>query len=86
MQKTRVKLLNYFKGVEWYLSLFSPPVANKSAQIYFEKSANYFTESKTPNRIKKLIANPKFVIITIDPVDRAYRWYQVTHFYSKTSL
>lgn len=69
---------NYFKGIDWYLKLFNNPI--NDSIILFEKSANYFTENKAPLRIKNLLKSPKFVIITINPVDRAYSWYQVCIF------
>lgn len=43
--------------------------------INFEKSANYFSNLKAPFRIRKLLPNIKLIIITIDPIDRAYSWY-----------
>jgi hypothetical protein len=69
------------RGIDWYIKLFDhAPIKNESSSslIFFEKSANYFTEFKAPNRIKKLLENDvKFVIIALEPAQRAYSWYQV---------
>lgn len=56
------------------MNLFDQP--EKESQILFEKSANYFTESNAPLRIKTLLKNVKLIMISIDPVQRAYSWYQ----------
>ena len=68
--------MKFFKLIKRYLSLFEQP-ANDS-KLFFEKSANYFTELKAPQRLKSLLSEAKLVLITIDPADRAYSWYQVT--------
>ena len=68
----------YSRGIEWYLSLFDKAKSNET--ILFEKSANYFTESNAPGRIKALDNDMKLAFITINPIDRAYSWYQVKIF------
>lgn len=54
-----------------YLSLFG----SNSSITNFEKSANYFSDAKAAYRIKKLLPDIKFIIIFIDPIERAYSWY-----------
>jgi hypothetical protein len=63
---------NYRKGMEWYRRLF-----NESTKIILEKSANYFDNPNTPEAIYSVIPNAKIIILMIDPVERAYSWYQV---------
>jgi hypothetical protein len=68
----------YHKGIAWYLNSFDSPT-NLNI-INFEKSANYFTEPKAALRIKTLLKNVKIIYILIDPIQRAYSWYQVAFF------
>ncbi|RNA25299.1 bifunctional heparan sulfate N-deacetylase N-sulfotransferase 1 [Brachionus plicatilis] len=70
-EETQFFLTEYHNGIDWYLDLFQ----SNSSLINFEKSANYFSDARVPHRIRKLFSNIKFVIITIDPIDRAYSWY-----------
>lgn len=65
---------NYKKGLEWYCQLFN--YSKKS--IVFEKTANYFDNPKAPEAIHHLIPNAKIVIILMDPIERAFSWYQVS--------
>ena len=58
------------------MSLFKKP--ENSSIVLFEKSANYFSEPKAPVRIKSLISDAKLVIFTIDPVNSAYSWGEVS--------
>jgi hypothetical protein len=74
----------YMRGPDWYLSLFEKKPFNISIEptqsppvIVFEKSANYFTEPKAPARIKSFMSDVRLAFIIINPVDRAYSWYQV---------
>ena len=72
---------NYARGVDSYLDLFEHHRARVQQQqsfIIFEKSATYFTEPRAPMRLKSLLPHDttKLVVITIDPADRAYSWYQ----------
>ena len=46
--------------------------------MVFEKSANYFDSAQAPAAVHALIPDAKLVVVLIDPVDRAYSWYQVT--------
>ncbi|XP_064395577.1 bifunctional heparan sulfate N-deacetylase/N-sulfotransferase 1-like [Halichondria panicea] len=64
-------LYNY--GIEWYMEQFPVPRNN---QVIFEKSATYFTHPLAPKRVKALLPNIKLVVILLDPVNRAYSWYQ----------
>ena len=57
---------------------FFPDVSNHSNQILFEKSANYFDAVKGPMRVSALLPNAKIITIFIDPMKRAYSWYQVS--------
>lgn len=67
----------YHRGLDWYLSLFDNSSSLPNT-ILFEKSANYFSHSKAPIRIRSLFKdNVKLIILTIDPALRAYSWYQV---------
>lgn len=77
-EETQFFTNNYLNGVDWYLSLFEDHV--NSRKIFFEKSANYFSEPKAPLRIKSLLKDVKIIALTIDPVQRAYSWYQVSYF------
>lgn len=56
--------------------MFEDKYVNKSI-VFFEKSANYFSDPKVPVRVKSLIKDVKLIALTIDPADRAYSWYQV---------
>ena len=58
-----------------YLDLFQSP--NKSEFINYEKSANYFDDEQVPHRIKALLNNVKLVAFIMNPIKRAYSWYQV---------
>lgn len=66
---------NYLKGLDWYLSKF-PTRSNRTIRI-FEKSANYFDGDKVPERVHALLPKVKLIIILINPIKRAYSWYQV---------
>lgn len=66
---------NYIRGLDWYMDFF-PDVSNHSNQILFEKSANYFDAVKGPMRVSALLPNAKIITIFIDPMKRAYSWYQ----------
>ncbi|CAD5226106.1 unnamed protein product [Bursaphelenchus xylophilus] len=62
---------NYLKGVNWYKKLF-----NQGQKVVFEKSANYFDNPKVAEQVFHLLPKSKFIVILMDPVDRAYSWYQ----------
>ncbi|XP_055331918.1 bifunctional heparan sulfate N-deacetylase/N-sulfotransferase-like [Paramacrobiotus metropolitanus] len=66
---------NYHKGLDWYMNFFPLP-DNSSAQYLFEKSATYFDGELVPVRAFSLIPRASIIVIVIDPVRRAYSWYQ----------
>jgi hypothetical protein len=74
-EETQFFSKNYFLGIDWYLSLFEKK--DNSSIMFFEKSATYFTEPLAPIRIRSFKKKMKLAFITINPVDRAYSWYQV---------
>lgn len=83
-EETQFFTNNYYHlGVDWYLNLF-PIVGTNNNTIVFEKSANYFMEPKAPQRIKTLLPNVTLVIITIDPAERAYSWYQHMRYHNSS--
>lgn len=65
----------YSQGVHWYMNQFSP---TRDSQIRgFEKSATYFDSPKSPERVAALLPKVKLIVLLLNPVDRAYSWYQV---------
>jgi len=56
---------------------FFPDVSNYSNMVLFEKSANYFDARKTPMRAHALLPEAKIITILLNPMKRAYSWYQV---------
>ena len=50
---------------------------NKGNFKLFEKSANYFDSDVTPRRMHFLLPKCKLIAILVNPVNRAYSWYQV---------
>lgn len=75
-EETQFFSTQYHHGLDWYLNLFN---SSQSDSIVFEKSANYFSNAKAPLRIKTFFKEEaiKLFILIIDPVQRAYSWYQV---------
>ncbi|XP_026555425.1 bifunctional heparan sulfate N-deacetylase/N-sulfotransferase 4 isoform X2 [Pseudonaja textilis] len=67
---------NYHKGIDWYMNFFPTP-SNITADVLFEKSANYFHSENAPKRAASLIPKAKIITILIDPSDRAYSCYQL---------
>lgn len=59
-----------------YMDFFHD-IGNDSNTILFEKSANYFDSKITPMRVRALLPSAKIITILVDPVKRAYSWYQV---------
>ena len=57
------------------MDLFELP--NNNNFLNYEKSANYFDEEGVPKRVKALIKNVKLVAFIMNPIRRAYSWYQV---------
>ncbi|XP_048472152.1 bifunctional heparan sulfate N-deacetylase/N-sulfotransferase 2 [Rhincodon typus] len=66
---------NYNKGIDWYMEFFPIP-SNASTDFMFEKSANYFESEVVPKRAMALLPRAKIIAILINPVERAYSWYQ----------
>ena len=56
---------------------FFPDPPKESNTLYFDKSANYFDSLKTPLRAFNLIPNAKLIVISMDPRNRSYSWFQV---------
>uniref|UniRef100_A0A8C7J0Y8 [heparan sulfate]-glucosamine N-sulfotransferase n=1 Tax=Oncorhynchus kisutch TaxID=8019 RepID=A0A8C7J0Y8_ONCKI len=67
---------NYDNGIDWYMDFFPFP-SNVSTDFMFEKSANYFDTEVAPKRAAALLSRAKILAVLINPVDRAYSWYQV---------
>lgn len=67
---------NYPKGLHWYAEQFAK-ISKSTASVIFEKSANYFDSDDAPRALSALLPNAKLIVILMDPVDRAYSWYQV---------
>lgn len=77
---------NYLKGIDWYMDQFpirsslrsslNSSASNQTVRL-FEKSANYFDGDKVPERVSALLPNIKLISILINPIQRAYSWYQV---------
>ncbi|KAI6217033.1 [Heparan sulfate]-glucosamine N-sulfotransferase [Aphelenchoides fujianensis] len=65
---------NYQRGVNWYRSLFNE--TSDSSAVVFEKTANYFDNPHAAKAIAQFAPDAKIVVILIDPVDRAYSWFQ----------
>jgi hypothetical protein len=70
---------NYANGLDWYMSFFpSAPLIKGTNRSFllFEKSANYFDYPLAPKRMSYLLPNAKLIAILLDPIQRAYSWYQ----------
>lgn len=80
-EETQFFSTQYDRGLEWYLGLFD--AANNASiddtRLVMEKSANYFAHPHSPRRLRALLGetNVKLAVVTIDPIRRAYSWYQV---------
>ncbi|KER33043.1 hypothetical protein T265_12678 [Opisthorchis viverrini] len=68
----------YARGIHWYMQQFDS-VNNRTggSVVRFEKSASYFTDVRTPQRMHSLIPDARLVVLLRHPVYRAYSWYQV---------
>lgn len=82
-EETQFFSTQYDRGLEWYLDLFDT-LSNASIEVddtrlVIEKSANYFANPHSPRRLRSLLGetNVKLAVVTIDPIRRAYSWYQV---------
>uniref|UniRef100_A0A915E8N8 Matrin-type domain-containing protein n=1 Tax=Ditylenchus dipsaci TaxID=166011 RepID=A0A915E8N8_9BILA len=67
---------NYPRGLDWYADKFRSSSNVSSASVIFEKSANYFDSEEAPMAIQALLPGAKLIVIMINPVDRAYSWFQ----------
>lgn len=67
----------YANGVEWYMRLF-PGQSDGNRSVLFEKSATYFDNPAVPQLMRHLLSDIKIIVLLMDPIDRAYSWYQVT--------
>lgn len=81
-EETQFFSTQYDRGLAWYLDLFDTTNASIEAadtRLVMEKSANYFANPHTPRRLRALLGdtNVKLAVVTIDPIRRAYSWYQV---------
>lgn len=74
---------NYLKGIDWYMDQF-PSRADKVVRM-FEKSANYFDNERVPERVNALLPNVKLIAILINPIQRAYSWYQHARSHNDTA-
>jgi len=61
----------YLKGIDHYFDSFSNSTKKK-----FEKSATYFTDLKSPKRLKTFLPRAKVIAVLLEPAERAYSWYQ----------
>ena len=59
-----------------YMDFF--PIPNNDT-LLFEKSANYFDNSVVPRRLHALLSESYIIVVLINPIKRAYSWYQVIH-------
>lgn len=80
---------NYLKGLDWYMDQFpfratDNQTASKGVRV-FEKSANYFDGEKVPERVNALLPNIRLVAILINPIQRAYSWYQHARSHNDTA-
>lgn len=66
----------YNKGLDWYMSSFTYNRPNQTDIMFFEKTADYFDNYMAPMRVAALIPDVKLITILLDPVKRAYSWYQ----------
>ncbi|CAI9723640.1 heparan sulfate N-deacetylase N-sulfotransferase [Octopus vulgaris] len=66
----------YNKGLDWYMNAFKLDNPNQTDIVFFEKTAAYFDNPMAPMRIASLIPDVKLVLILLDPIKRAYSWYQ----------
>lgn len=64
---------HYEKGFEWYKNKF---ITTKEHSIIIEKTANYFDNPVVPDLISSMLPETKIIILLMDPVDRAYSWFQ----------
>ena len=70
---------NYAKGLDWYTDKFAHVSPPNGSSMVFEKTANYFDNPAAPEALYALLPSAKLLVILIDPVLRAYSWYQVGH-------
>lgn len=56
--------------------LRDPPLYYENPPYFFEKSSTYFDSDHAPMRLHSLLPHAKLIIILINPINRAYSWYQ----------
>ncbi|CAI2737341.1 unnamed protein product, partial [Dicrocoelium dendriticum] len=66
----------YGRGILWYMDQFDRHANQSTRIIRFEKSATYFTNTKTPARLRSLIPGAKVIVMLANPITRAHSWYQ----------
>jgi hypothetical protein len=70
---------NYFKGFDWFIDSFDLPTSK--AIVNFDRSNSYFDDPKVPKRLKTFTnSNSKIVLFLLNPIERAYFYYQVCNF------
>lgn len=62
----------YDRGVDWYRSHF--PFANER-HVVFEATPDYLLDPRVPERASRLLPETKVIVLTRDPVERAYSHY-----------
>ncbi len=65
---------HYDRGVEWYLSHFTPEPRHKA---WGDKTPAYLTTPEAPRRVHDLVPGAKLVCCLREPVDRAYSLYHL---------
>ncbi|XP_065316692.1 bifunctional heparan sulfate N-deacetylase/N-sulfotransferase 4-like isoform X1 [Gordionus sp. m RMFG-2023] len=69
-------------GINWYMDLFRLELnfpyqkIRADSIIFVDKSANYFDSKRAPLKAYNLLPTAKIIVILIDPIYRAYSWYQ----------
>lgn len=64
--------INYYKGFDWYESLFEQ---KEGAKVTIDTTPSYYRDLVVPDRIKNYTKYPKFIISLRNPVDRAFSHY-----------
>ena len=77
---SKVKEIHFFdskfsKGINWY-KMFFPLISTR--KLTFEATANYYTYTDIPERIRNMNGNTKLIMIFREPLARAYsHWNEV---------
>ena len=64
----------YVKGLEWYFQWFRCDKENVRGEVCPE----YMFFKETPQRMREVVSDPRFVFIFREPIDRAYSHYRMT--------